>query len=183
MKTLIIQTAFIGDVVLATPLIEKLKKKFPDSLIDFLLRKGNESILKGHPKLNKILIFDKKKGKYRNLFNLIKTIRLESYDYVINVQRFFTTGLITAFSGASVCIGFDKNPLSFLFSHRIGHLISDSNGLHEVQRNLLLIKELVGDGFQRPVLYPSENDFKVVPTAHDITIGRHDQTGKNDFYQ
>ncbi len=167
MKTLIIQTAFIGDVVLATPLIEKLKKKFPDSLIDFLLRKGNESILKGHPKLNKILIFDKKKGKYRNLFNLIKTIRLESYDYVINVQRFFTTGLITAFSGASVCIGFDKNPLSFLFSHRIGHLISDSNGLHEVQRNLLLIKELVGDGFQRPVLYPSENDFKVVPTSYE----------------
>ena len=58
MKILIIQTAFIGDVVLATPLIEALKDKFPSSSIDFLLRKGNEKLLVGHPKLNNILIFD-----------------------------------------------------------------------------------------------------------------------------
>lgn len=33
-KFLIIQTAFIGDVILATPLIEKLKRFYPDSEID-----------------------------------------------------------------------------------------------------------------------------------------------------
>ena len=45
-KILIIQTAFIGDVILATPLIEKLKNFFPKAEIDFLLRKGNEGLLK-----------------------------------------------------------------------------------------------------------------------------------------
>ena len=44
-KFLIIQTAFIGDVVLATSLIEKLHRHFPEAQIDFLLRKGNESLL------------------------------------------------------------------------------------------------------------------------------------------
>ena len=43
---LVIQTAFIGDVILATALVEKLKEKFPEASIDFLLRKGNEDLLK-----------------------------------------------------------------------------------------------------------------------------------------
>ena len=115
MKFLIIQTAFIGDVVLATPLIEKLKQFYPDSEIDFLLRKGNEGLLTGHPLLRQVLIFDKKKGKYKNLFSLINTIRKEKYDHVINLQRFFASGMLTAFSGAKHTIGFDKSPLSFFF--------------------------------------------------------------------
>ena len=61
-KFLIIQTAFLGDVILATPVIEKLSDLFPDSKIDFFLRKGNESLLKGHPKLNKLYIWNNKKG-------------------------------------------------------------------------------------------------------------------------
>ena len=65
MKILIIQTAFIGDVILATPLIEKLHQYFPDIKIDFLLRKGNESLLDNHPYINKILVFDKKKNIYK----------------------------------------------------------------------------------------------------------------------
>ncbi|MEM6967542.1 MAG: glycosyltransferase family 9 protein, partial [Bacteroidota bacterium] len=67
-KILIIQTAFIGDVILATPLIEKLHQYFPDAELDFLLRKGNESLLRNHPFLNEILIWNKKEKKTRNLF-------------------------------------------------------------------------------------------------------------------
>lgn len=54
-KFLIIQTAFIGDVVLATSLIEKLHYHFPKAEIDFLLRKGNESLLANHPFLNQVI--------------------------------------------------------------------------------------------------------------------------------
>ena len=54
-KFLIIQTAFIGDVVLATPIIEKLHKFYPDSQSDFLLRKGNEGLLKNQKYLNIVI--------------------------------------------------------------------------------------------------------------------------------
>ena len=66
-KFLIIQTAFIGDVVLATVIIEKLRENFPDAQIDFLLRKGNEGLLENHPYLTEVLIWVKKKNKTKNL--------------------------------------------------------------------------------------------------------------------
>src|SRR5258706_11285099 len=145
-KFLIIQTAFIGDVVLATVIIEKLHADFPNAQIDFLLRKGNESLLTGHPYLNEILAWDKKQGKTKNLFKLIQIVRKKKYDRLINVQRFFSTGLITAFSGAKEKIGFDKNPLSFLFDKKVKHIIgTKENAVHEVQRNLALVKHFTGN--------------------------------------
>ncbi len=165
MKFLIIQTAFIGDVVLATPLIEQLRKHYPEAEIDFLLRKGNETLLTGHPHLRQVLIFDKGNGKFKNLLSLIKVIRKEKYDYVINLQRFMASGILTAFSGARHTIGFSKNPLSFLFSEAGHHSISvQDTGNNEVKRNLSLIEKLTDGSFVRPRLYPSEKDFnKVVP--------------------
>jgi len=160
MKILIIQTAFIGDVILATPLVESLKASYPDSTIDFLLRKGNESLLSNHPLIREVIVFDKRKAKYRNLLWLIMRIREQSYDYVINVQRFFTTGLITALSGAGHRIGFDKNPLSFLFSESVKHTLNtESIATHEVDRNLALIQTLVEKTVRRPRLYPSDEDY------------------------
>ena len=113
-KILVIQTAFIGDAILGTSVLEKLHQYYPDAQIDYLVRKGNESICNQHPYLNRVIVFDKSQ-KYKNLWNLIKALRVTKYDYVINLQRFFTTGLITVLSGAKQTIGFDKNPLSFLF--------------------------------------------------------------------
>ncbi len=148
---LIIQTAFIGDVVLATALIESLNHKFPGSRIDFVVRKGNEGLLENHPILTELIVFDKK-NKFRNLISIIKKIRSNHYDYLVNVQRFATTGLITALSGAATTVGFDKNPLSFLFSKKVRH---QQEGLHEVERNNKLIEFLVGKERSKPRLYPS----------------------------
>ena len=61
LKILIIQTAFIGDVILATPLIETLRLQFPNSKIDFLVKNGNQNLLINHPNLNRVLVFDKSK--------------------------------------------------------------------------------------------------------------------------
>lgn len=161
-KFLIIQTAFIGDVVLATVLIEKLHDCFPDAEIDFLMRKGNEPLLTGHPFLHEILIWDKKQRKQKNLFRILKRIRRNKYDKVINVQRFFATGILTAFSGAKETIGFDKNPLSSLFSKKIKHQVGGEQFVHETIRNLALIREFTNDAEYKPKLYPSVADFKAV---------------------
>lgn len=148
---LVIQTAFIGDVILATGILETLHQRFPSASIDFLVRKGNESLVEGHPYLREVIVFDKSK-KYRNLLKLIGKIRRSRYDYVINVQRFATTGLITALSGAGCTIGFDKNPLSFLFSRKVQHHVGDR---HEMFRNHELIEWLAGGSPSKPRLYPS----------------------------
>jgi heptosyltransferase-2 len=160
-KFLIIQTAFIGDVVLATGIIEKIHAFFPEAAIDFLLRKGNESLLENHPFLHEVLVWEKNKNKYSNLFSLLKKIRATKYDKVVNVQRFASTGFLTAFSQAKETIGFDKNPWSFLFTKKIQHRISTSeNTLHEIERNNLLIEHFTNAIAAKPKLYPSKNDME-----------------------
>jgi heptosyltransferase II len=151
---LIIQTAFIGDVILATALIEKLHRYYPQSQIDFLVRKGNEGLFIHHPYLREVIVFDKK-NKYSNLVRLIKKIRSEKYDVVVNVQRFTTTGIITSLSKAKQTIGFNKNPLSFLFSTKVKHLVG---GVHEVERNQKLIESFTDSVAAKPRLYPSASD-------------------------
>ena len=160
MKILIIQTAFIGDVILATPIIEKLHKFFPNAKVDFLLRKGNQGLLENHPHITKVLIWDKKKNKQKNLIKILQSVRNEKYDYVINLQRFFSTGFITTFSKGKTTIGFDKNPFSFLFTNSIKHKIE--NGVHEIERNLSLIAEITDNKVVNPKLYPSKEDLKAV---------------------
>jgi heptosyltransferase-2 len=185
-KFLVIQTAFIGDVVLATALIEKLHAHFPDARIDFLVRKGNEALLAGHPYLQRVWVWDKKQNKLKNLWNLTRQIRKEKYDTLINVQRFAATGLLTVFSGAKTTIGFDKNPLSRFFIKSIPHIVSapaspsssaSSSGvpasLHEIDRNQQLIKAFTDEHPARPRLYPTTADQeKVHPykTGPYITI-------------
>ena len=83
---LIIQTAFTGDAILLTSLTEKLYQTNPEYKIDVLVRKGNESLFSNHPYVREILIWDKKKNKYTNLFKILKEIRKRKYDVIINLQ-------------------------------------------------------------------------------------------------
>jgi heptosyltransferase II len=162
-KFLLIQTAFIGDVVLATALAEKLHGFFPDADIDFMLRKGSESLLEQHPFIRKIWVWDKKGQKYGGLFRLWLSVRKEKYDNVINLQRFGATGFLTAFSGAGKTAGFDKNPFSILFSRRIPHVISTPDRpLHEIDRNQMLIADITDHNTAKPRLYPSDADMVIV---------------------
>ena len=157
-KILIIQTAFIGDVILATPLLEALHTQYPEARIDMLVRKGNQTLFQGHPFLKTVFVWDKQLGKYKNLMLLLIAIRRQKYDLVINCQRFAASGFLTAFSGAASTSGFRKNPFSVFFKHKVNHSIS--NGLHECARNLKLIEHLNITGNIQPRLYPAPLKFE-----------------------
>ncbi len=164
-KYVLIQTASIGDVVLTTPVIEKLAFKIPGVEIDFLVKKGIESLVSTNPQIHHVLVWDKSTGKYGNLFKLIKKIRKKKYDCVVNFHRFFSSGIITMFSGAEVTIGFNKNPLSVFFTRAVKHKISSKpeKSVHEIYRNLRLIERITDHDFKFPVrLYPAREDFKKV---------------------
>jgi ADP-heptose:LPS heptosyltransferase len=159
-RILIVQTAFLGDVILASPLLEKLHKNFPNARLDFILRKGNEGLFKNHPFLGEVLVWDKKNKKLVGLWGILNKVRAAKYDLVINLQRFAASGLLTIFSGAGQTRGFNKNPFSFLFSKAFAHEIP--SGKHEVDRNMALLEGITDISFQRPVLYPSHDDFNIV---------------------
>ena len=156
-KILVIQTAFIGDVVLATALIENLHQQWPEVKMDILVRKGNESLFESHPFLNQVLVWDKKNNKYHHWVGLLFKIRSNQYDVVINAQRFAATGAWTALSGAKIKIGFNKNPFSFLFTNSVVHQFSEK-GQHEIDRNHQLLSSLFVSKVAMPKLYPTASD-------------------------
>lgn len=159
-KILIIQTAFIGDAILASPVIEKIHRFYPDSQIDLLLRKGNEGLYKQHPFLHQVIIWDKRSAKYKHLFQVMGKLRKTSYDHIINMQRFATTGFLTCMLKGKEKTGFRKNPFAFCYQRKIPHVIE--KGIHEVDRNLALIEHLTDKTRVQPRLYPSKDDDQAV---------------------
>ncbi len=153
-RILVIQTAFLGDAILATSVLESLHEAFPATRLDFLVRQGHESLFDGHPFLYRVLVWNKQKDRYRNLWQLLRDIRAQRYDQVITLQRFASTGFLTTFSGAKQRIGFDKNPFAFGFTTTKPHKLEA--GTHEIERNFTLIEDKVGEVVQPPRLYPAE---------------------------
>jgi len=171
-KILVVQTAFIGDLVLATALLESLHEQYPQAAIDVVVRKGNEPLFNEHPFINELIVWDKKQHKYLNWLSILKKIRAKNYDVLINLQRFAATGLWTVLSSANTTIGFDKNPFSFLFTHKVKHDVS-GNDLHEINRNHALINSLGVLTLAMPKLYPTNSDYekvKVYQAEKYITI-------------
>jgi heptosyltransferase-2 len=160
-KILLIQTAFIGDVVLATALLETLHENYPQASIDVVVRQGNESLFNEHPFIGELIVWNKKESKYLHWLQVLQKIRAKKYDLLINLQRFAATGLWTVLSKATTTIGFDKNPFSFLFTHKVKHDVTKSE-VHEINRNHKLTESLGALKLCMPKLYPTKSDFDKV---------------------
>jgi len=142
-RILVIQTAFLGDVVLTTPLLQSLRNRFPKSHIAVLVIPGTAEILIGHPGLDEVLVFDKKK-KDRGMSGLFRTARGLSegrYDLCLLPHRSFRSALLAYLAGISERIGFAQAPGFFLYTRRVRR----DSSRHEVRRNLQLL-EPIGSG-------------------------------------
>lgn len=154
---LIIQTAFLGDVILTLPIVQALKNNYPDSKIDFLCIPKTSELLKNNPFISEIIIYDKKKSGTKDFLNLINKLKGKKYDLIISPHRSFRTALISYFSNAMKTISFDKSSLSFLYDIKIPY----TNNIHEIERNLKLLEPLgiVENEIIKPELFPGDEEI------------------------
>lgn len=136
-KILIIQTASIGDVILATALAESIKKFDKNINIDFLVKSSCKNVLENNKSIHLVFDWNKNSRKYRNMFSVIAIIRKQKYDLIINLHRFFSSGFISILAASKKIIGYSANPCSSLFTKRFKHVV---NNVHEIDRNLSLLK-------------------------------------------
>ena len=173
-RILIIQTAFIGDVILATPLIKNLRKTFPDSFISFLLIPEAKNVLQNNPNLNEILVYDKRRNRgIGGLLKMVRIIKERQFDLAMIPHRSLRSALLAYLSGIPERFGFDRSAGSFLFTNKVVY----RTDVHEVDRNISLLSNFTPDLTDRsPELFPSSEDFSSVRRLlSDSGIGEGDR--------
>ncbi len=164
---LVLQTAFIGDAILTLPLIQVLKKSYPNSSIDVVVVPGTVKIFSHHPAISSIIPYDKR-GKESGLigfWRLRNQLRAKNYDLIVIPHRSVRSALLAWMLKPNVRIGFDRSAGRFLFT-RIVHYDPTE---HEIDRNLSLLSPLSLriNKNELPQLYPSAEDVQVVDSVLD----------------
>ncbi|NNG27226.1 MAG: glycosyltransferase family 9 protein [Ignavibacteriaceae bacterium] len=143
-KILVIQTAFPGDAILTLPMIQQLKKRNGNVLIDVICVPSTKIIFEASPHVNSVVELDKK-GKQKSLLALYKfcrQLRNNNYDTIYSPHRSLRSAFITLESNVKETYGFDNSALKFAYRHIAKYNLSD----HEVKRNLTLIGENYSSG-------------------------------------
>ncbi len=134
MKIVVWQTAFLGDLILTTPLFRSIKNLFPESKLTAITKPFGNDVLKNNPHIDKLIIYDKKKDS--NL-QLIKELRSERFDIAISPHRSHRASYSLFLSKIPFRVGFDRAGFSFLYTKTVPHRF---DGTHEIDRNLSLLK-------------------------------------------
>ena len=171
-RILVIQTAFLGDVVLTTPFLQALRAEFPEAKIDFLATPAAIELLEPNPWKLKLISYDKR-GKDRGFFcflRLIFKIRKEKYERIYCLHRSFRSGLICFYSGAPFVIGFQEAPGHWAYHRKIPR----QKYLYEAEKNLALLQDRQDDETNfspYPQLFSSQEDMaeakKILATLND----------------
>ncbi|RJF52657.1 putative lipopolysaccharide heptosyltransferase III [Serratia inhibens] len=150
-RILIVKLRHHGDMLLTTPVINTLQQNYPQAQIDVLLYKETQDMLASHPALSNIFVIDRQwkkqgtKAHLRHELNLIRQLKGQGYDLVVNLADQWRSAIIARLTGARIRLGFDfPKRRGFLWRHCHTHLVpvSDHARLHTVEQNLSLLQPL-----------------------------------------
>jgi heptosyltransferase I len=103
----IVMMSAVGDAVHVLPVINAIKRVRRDSHITWVLQPGPASLVRGHPSIDEVILFDRTKG-VAGFTEVISELRARRFDLLIDLQVYLKAGVITALSGARRRLGFDR---------------------------------------------------------------------------
>jgi heptosyltransferase-2 len=139
-KILVVQTSYLGDVVLTTPLLSELKRRFPEAVLTALCTPQAKDLLEGNPDIDEI-ITDDKKGRHKGwagLWRKSQELRSRGFTLALSPHKSFRSALLLFLAGIPYRIGFRQSVGWFFFHARANR---DSNR-HDVERNLSILQPL-----------------------------------------
>jgi lipopolysaccharide heptosyltransferase I len=128
-RILIIKPSALGDVVHSLPILNLLRRKWPEARISWLVTPAFAGLLEGHPQVDEVIRFDRKlfgTGWWNPLaffgfISFLRDLRRRQFDLVIDLQGLFRSGWIAGATGARVRVGFaDAREMGWIFyTHRV----------------------------------------------------------------
>lgn len=151
-RILIVQTAFIGDVIIITPLIRAIKEIYPTTLLDVMVIPQTAGVLENNPNINEIILFDKRKNKIFAFVKTLQQLKKNRYDLAISPHSSITTGLLLKYAKIKMRIGYDRWTAAKYLTHKVPH----PDGIHKTLKNLTLLSFLSDKTFfHQTELFPS----------------------------
>ncbi len=144
---LIIKPSAAGDIICALPVLSALRQKFPDAKISWLVASHLSGLLSGHPLIDNIIEFDRRRFGYitrsfsvtRRFLRFLHSLRDANYDLVMDLQGLFRSGFLAWRSQAPVRIGpAERREMGWVFyTHRAPSMNPNS---HTVERMFSCMK-------------------------------------------
>ncbi|MDB4908677.1 MAG: putative glycosyltransferase [Gemmatimonadetes bacterium] len=118
----IVMMSAVGDAVHVLPVINALKRRAPQSRITWVLQPGPATLVRGHPAVDDIVLFDRAKG-LRAYADTRRELATRPFDVVLALQVYFKAGVVTSFTRSPIKLGFDRErarDANWLFTtHRV----------------------------------------------------------------
>jgi heptosyltransferase I len=119
-RVCIVMMSAVGDAVHVLPVLHSLKQANPNCKITWILQPGPAMLVKGHPLIDEIILFDRSKGK-RGFLEVREQLKTRRFDLVLDLQVYFKANIILSFVKADVKLGFDfarARDLNWLFTNK-----------------------------------------------------------------
>lgn len=153
---LVIKLRYIGDVLLATPVLRVLRSRFPVARLTMAVNEGTEDVLKWNPDLDEVLVVDR--GGLAQQIRFLREIRRRRFDCVIDLTDGDRSAMLSRLSGAPVRIGFnEERRWRGLLYTSVAQ--SGSDVIHRMERDLEAVRILGIEPKASPlVLHTSHQD-------------------------
>ncbi|HYF39969.1 MAG TPA: lipopolysaccharide heptosyltransferase II [Gemmatimonadales bacterium] len=137
-NVLVVQTAFLGDVVLTTPLLSVLAERHGP--VDVVTTPAAAPLLEHHPAVSDVVRYDKNGADrgWRGLRRLGSELRARKYRSVYLPHRSWRSAALALWSGAGERVGFADSPAALTYSKRVVRPVQS----HEVERLLSLAQPI-----------------------------------------
>jgi len=114
----IVMMSAVGDAVHVLPVLHALNRHSPQSHITWVLQPGPATLVRGHPHVDDIVLFDRARG-WRAFTDVRRALHTRAFDVVLDFQVYFKAGIVTSFANAPLKLGFDRSrarDLNWLFT-------------------------------------------------------------------
>ena len=156
-RILVIKLRAVGDVLLSTIVLHNIRKAFPAAELDVLTETPSADIVRSHPAVSAVLVYDR---HAMSGLELIRMVRRRRYDAVFDLFGNPRTALVTRLSGAKARIGYRFRWRTYAYTTIVE---PRGGGVHNTQFNLDALEAAGIPITDRSIrMYPSENDRRMV---------------------
>lgn len=106
----IVMMSAIGDSVHVLPVVNALRRAWPDTTISWIIQPLPHTLVRDHPAVDEYLLFHRSRGAagWAAFSQLAEQLKERRFDLVLALQVYLKAGIITGLLSADVKLGFDR---------------------------------------------------------------------------